>query len=81
MTVQTVTCYFSDLDPSRTPFLNYNDCREYEQKKVPRQAVAEILRHEGNVNYDDDDVIDKIVAKLGELWSVRGFEKVEAAAR
>jgi hypothetical protein len=56
-------------------FATREHAEEFEAKIVPRLAISAVLQHEGRVDSDDDAIIDKIVAALGELWGVRGFEK------
>lgn len=73
MTIQTITVFSSSHDPSQR-FATAEEARDFEKTVVPRLKVIEIIAHEGRVHHTDIQTIDKIVAKLGELWRVPGFE-------
>lgn len=72
MTIGTTTVWTSSLAPDQL-FRSREEAEEHEQKIAPRLVVKQVLMHEGRVDADDEAVIDKIVANLGELWNVRGF--------
>jgi hypothetical protein len=73
MTIKTATVWQSSH--SEQFFETLQHAEEFETKIVPRVTVSSILQHEGRIDYTDNHAIDKIVAALGELWGVRGFEK------
>lgn len=74
MTIGTTTVWTSSLAPGQL-FRSREEAEEHEQKIMPRLVVKQVLMHEGRVDADDEAVIDKIVANLGELWSVQGYVK------
>lgn len=74
MTIGTTTVWTSSLAPGQLfRSREEEEAEEHEQKIMPRLVVKQVLMHEGRVDADDEAVIDKIVANLGELWNVRGF--------
>jgi hypothetical protein len=73
VSIQTSTVFFSSYSPDQR-FATAEEARDFEKTVIPRLEVIRIISHEGRVDQTDISSIDKIVAALGNLWRVPGFE-------
>jgi hypothetical protein len=78
MSIQTVTVFFSSYAPDQR-FATAEAARDFEKTVIPRLEVIRIIAQEGRVHQTDISSIDKIVAALGNLWRVPGFDLPDVA--
>jgi hypothetical protein len=76
--ISTKTVFVSSYAPNQT-FSTAEEARDFEMTVVPRLEVVRVISKNGSVHQTHIASIDEIVAALGNLWRVPGFDLPDVA--